>query len=77
MKPGAARPTVRLAPAETAALLQSGREAGAPDAATVEMVPVEAKLARGSQVVSRRHLRGPRRPRTTLRADEIAPRNKR
>lgn len=68
--------TTALAPIEVEALLQTPVEpAEAGSAATVQMVPLtDPAFARGSDalpVVDPPPVRGPRRPRTTLRVEEI------
>jgi len=68
--------TVPLAPVEIEALLQPATEEPDTTATTVEMTPIEPRLARGTDAAPASH-RGPRRPRTTLRVDEIVPPKKR
>ena len=62
-------PTVQLAPVEIEALLQAAEQAPDATAPTVEMIPLE-RPARGTDPQPA-HTRGPRRPRATLRVEEI------
>src|SRR5262245_52715584 len=76
--------TVQLAPIEIEALIQGANQVPDATATTVEMVALERpidesvgepRIARGSETAS--PARGTRRPRTTLRVDEITPPKKR
>ena len=76
MKPRDRDRTVQLAPVEIDALLQTAQQAPDPTAPTVEMIPLDKPIVDTPEPP--RLARGTRRPRATLRVEEIVrPKKKR